>query len=108
MGAVAEAFIEGTVYFRGQQIRPRDVGSAFGPALTTIATRVLPDLYPHFSEIAISPEDLEQLLEKELTGPSTHLRGREVASREQLKAVLEELEERIGALLDQGARVRLA
>jgi hypothetical protein len=36
-----------------------------------MATRVLPDLYPHFSEIAISPKELEQLLDKELTGPST-------------------------------------
>jgi hypothetical protein len=69
--AVAEAFLEGTAYFRGQQLRPRDAGSAFGPALCSIATRVLPDLYPHFSEIAISPAELNQLLEKELTGPST-------------------------------------
>lgn len=69
--AVAEAFVEGTIYFRGQQIRPRDSGAAFGPALCAIATRILPDLYPHFSEIAISPKELEQLLEKELTGPST-------------------------------------
>jgi hypothetical protein len=69
--AVAEAFIEGTLYFRGQQLRPRDAGSAFGPALSSLATRVLPDLYPHFSEIAISPSELNQLLEKELTGPST-------------------------------------
>lgn len=69
--AVAEAFLEGTVYFRGQQLRPRDAGSAFGPALSGLATRVLPDLYPHFSEIAIAPSELSQLLEKELTGPST-------------------------------------
>jgi hypothetical protein len=38
----------------------------------------------------------------------THLRGREVANREQLQAVLKELEDRIGPLLDQGARVRIA
>jgi hypothetical protein len=69
--AVAEAFMEGSVYFRGQQLRPRDAGSAFGPALSSLATRILPDLYPHFSEIAISPAELNQLLEKELTGPST-------------------------------------
>jgi hypothetical protein len=36
-----------------------------------MATRLLPDLYPHFSEIAITPSELNQLLEKELTGPST-------------------------------------
>lgn len=69
--AVAEAFLEGTAYFRGQQLRPRDAGSAFGPALASMATRLLPDLYPHFAEIAISPAELNQLLEKELTGPST-------------------------------------
>ena len=69
--AVAEAFVEGTLYFRGQQLRPRDAGGAFGPALSSLAARVLPDLYPHFSEIAISPSELNHLLEKELTGPST-------------------------------------
>ncbi len=69
--AVAEAFIEGTLYFRGQQLRPRDAGSAFGSVVCSIATRILPDLYPHFSEIAISPKELEQLLDKELAGPST-------------------------------------
>jgi hypothetical protein len=69
--AVAEAFLEGTVYFRGQQIRPRDAGSAFGSALSAVATRMLPALYPHFAEIAIAPSELAQLLEKELTGPST-------------------------------------
>jgi hypothetical protein len=68
--AVAEAFLQGTVYFRAQTLRPRDAGGAFGVALCSIASRVLPDLYPHFSEIAISPAELNQLLDKELTGPS--------------------------------------
>ena len=36
-----------------------------------MASRILPDLYPHFSEIAVSPTELVQLLEKELSGPST-------------------------------------
>lgn len=68
---VAEAFLEGAAFFRGQQFRPRDLGSAFGPALSAMAARILPDLYPHFSEIAISPTELNQLLERELSGPST-------------------------------------
>lgn len=68
--AVAEAFLEGTVYFRAQPFRPRDLGSSFGPALAGVATRLVPDLYPHFAEIAITPSELNQLLEKELTGPS--------------------------------------
>jgi hypothetical protein len=37
----------------------------------------------------------------------THLRGREIASREQLHAVFNELEERIGPLLDRGDKVRI-
>ncbi|MBK8256776.1 MAG: BREX system P-loop protein BrxC [Polyangiaceae bacterium] len=69
--AVADAFMEGMIYFRGQQIRPREAAGTFGPALSAMAARALPDLYPHFSEIAVSPKELEQLLEKELTGPST-------------------------------------
>jgi hypothetical protein len=69
--AVAEAFLEGSAYFRGQQLRPRDLGSSFGTALGAMATRILPDLYPHFIEIAIQPSELNQLLEKDLTGPST-------------------------------------
>lgn len=69
--AIAEAFLEGVAYFRAQQFRPRDSGSAFGTALSALATRILPDLYPHFSEIAVTPKELEQLLEKELSGPST-------------------------------------
>jgi hypothetical protein len=67
---VAEAFLDGTVYFRGQQFRPRDVASSFGGALSAMAVRILPDLYPHFSEIAINDKELLQLLQKELSGPS--------------------------------------
>ena len=37
----------------------------------------------------------------------SHLRGREIASREQLHAVFNELEERIGPLLDRGDKVRI-
>lgn len=69
--AVAEAFLEGAAYFRGRPLRPRDSGATFGSALVNIATRVLPELYPHFVETAISPAELTQLLERELSGPST-------------------------------------
>ena len=69
--AVAEEFLEGTAFFRGQQFRPKDAAATFAASLSALATRVLPDLYPHFSEIAISPTELSQLLDKDLTGPST-------------------------------------
>jgi len=69
--AVAEAFLEGSAYFRGQVIRPRDLGATFGAALAGMGTRTLPELYPHFSDLAVLPAELLQLLEKELAGPST-------------------------------------
>ncbi len=37
----------------------------------------------------------------------TNLRGREIGSREQLRAVLQELEDRLGPPLDEGKRVRI-
>lgn len=71
--ALADSLLLGMVYFRGQPIRPRDVALTFGAALGGIATRVLPDLYPHFSELSISPKELEPLLDKDVAGPSTKL-----------------------------------
>jgi hypothetical protein len=68
--AIGDAFLEGTVFFRGQQLRPRDNGSSFGTALGSMALRVLPDLYPHFAEIAVTPAELNQILD-----PTTELSG---------------------------------
>ncbi len=68
--AVAKAFHAGQLYFRGRSIAPGDHGATFGPALHSAATRLLPDLFPHFVPIAVQPSELAQLLEPELTGPS--------------------------------------
>jgi hypothetical protein len=69
--AVAEAFFDGTLYFRGGSKRPADFGSSFATALTEAAKRWLPDLFPYFTEIAITDSELNQLLEPQLSGPST-------------------------------------
>jgi hypothetical protein len=69
--AVAAAFHQGNFYFRGQQIRPHDLGAAFGTALLASANRVLPDLYPYAAEmVAVTDTEILQLLEPELHGPS--------------------------------------
>ncbi|MBI5543786.1 MAG: BREX system P-loop protein BrxC [Deltaproteobacteria bacterium] len=68
--AVADAFLDGKVYFRGQPLEPRTLGAAFGTALVAAAERVLPALYPFFTDIAVTPAELGQLLEKQLAGPS--------------------------------------
>lgn len=69
--AVAEAFMDGTAYFRGRELRPRDLGGSFATALTALGNRVLPDLYPHYSDIAVTESELAQLLAAQLAGPST-------------------------------------
>jgi hypothetical protein len=68
--AVADAFLDGTMFFRGRPLEPRTLGSAFATALSAAATRILPDLYPHFVDVAISDAELNQLLERHLNGPS--------------------------------------
>lgn len=70
--AVADAFHQGDLYFRGQSCRPQDLGAAFGTALLGAANRFVSDLYPYASDsIAVTDTELLQLLEPELHGPST-------------------------------------
>ena len=52
-------------------------------------------------------EELNQKPESQVVKVELHLRGREVASRDQLGALLHEIEERVGPQLDQGKRVRI-
>ncbi len=69
--AVAQCFFYGRLYFRGHPLSPRDFGGAFGPSLTGVATRILPELYPQFVMTTVTPAEIAQLLtDKGLTGPS--------------------------------------
>jgi hypothetical protein len=70
VAVLAEAFLDGTVYFRGRELRPRDLGASFATAMTALGNRVLPDLYPHFCDIAVTEGELNQLLAPQLAGPS--------------------------------------
>jgi hypothetical protein len=67
-----------------------------------------PELPPTLERFGRALEDCcrSRLVQKTVKFES-RLRGREVKSREQLHAVVAELEERIGSLLDQGHRVRI-
>jgi hypothetical protein len=67
--AVAEVFLDGTLYFRGLATRPADRGSSFGAVLTTNAQEVLPKLYPHFTAVAVREDDLKPLFELSIVGP---------------------------------------
>jgi hypothetical protein len=69
--AIAESWMEGTLYFQGRSLHPKDCGQSFGAALLAAGTQALPLLYPYFRAIQILPTELNQLLQPELTGAST-------------------------------------
>lgn len=74
--AVAASWMAGKMYFRGRSIDPREQGASFSIALHAVATRVLPDLFPHFIATQVQPSELLQLVELELSGlPSKFLAG---------------------------------
>lgn len=73
--AVAEAWMAGRIYFRSRSTAAKEYGAAFAPALLAAATRILPDLFPHFVATSVEPSELMQLLEPELSGPSTKFLG---------------------------------
>ena len=68
--AVAAAWMAGRMYFRGRSISPQEHGATFAVALAAAATRVLPDLFPHFVATQVQPTELLQLVDAELSGPS--------------------------------------
>jgi hypothetical protein len=68
--ALAAAYMAGRIYFRGRPLSPQEQGSSFAKAAHAAATRVLPELFPHFVATVIAPSELLQLVEPELSGPS--------------------------------------
>ncbi|MCB9489065.1 MAG: BREX system P-loop protein BrxC, partial [Deltaproteobacteria bacterium] len=69
--AVSSVFMDGALYFRGRQVRPKDLSASFPIALNAFGNQVLPELFPHFIEIRVTDTELKQLLEPTLSGPST-------------------------------------
>ncbi len=68
--AVEKTWLEGRLFFRGRPIAPLDHGTRFAQVLAAATTRNLPELFPHFVPIQVSPSELLQLVESELSGPS--------------------------------------
>jgi hypothetical protein len=68
---VAQAWMSGRIYFRGRELKPGDHAPNFWGAIQVVANRVLPEVYPHFTGLAITEHELRQLLETELSGLST-------------------------------------
>ncbi len=69
-GAVAESFLDGEIYFRGRRIEKNAHGTAFPTVLHGVAESILPELFSRYVDMAVTPGELKQLLEKDLSGPS--------------------------------------
>ncbi len=67
---VTKAWMAGRIYFRSRTLSPTEHGAAFGSALLSAANRLLPDLFPHFVNVQITPAEMMQLVDSDLTGPS--------------------------------------
>jgi hypothetical protein len=68
--AIMQAFLDGELYFRGRQVDRQQYGTTFTTVLERIGESILPDLYNHYVDVAITPGELSQLLEPNLSGPS--------------------------------------
>jgi Family of unknown function (DUF6079) len=68
---VVRAFLDGALYFRGRQMEVKNFGNGFAVVLEKVGESILPELFDRYFDVAIIPSELKQLLEKDLTGPST-------------------------------------
>jgi hypothetical protein len=74
--AVEATFMAGRMYFRSREIAFRDMGlGGFKDTASTVASRLLPELYTHFTSIQLEPKELAQLLEPTLAGVSAKFLG---------------------------------
>lgn len=67
---VADLFLEGALYFRARRLNAQRFGSGFSAVLKGAAEEVLPELYQHFVEMAVTDSELKQLLQPSLVGVS--------------------------------------
>ena len=72
---VAAAWMAGRLYFRGRAMNPVDQGASFALCVNAAGARVLRDLFPHLVATTITPGELAQLLDSELSGPSSKFMG---------------------------------
>ncbi len=67
--AVARAFLEGELYFRGRKLEKS--GSSFKMVLLQLGEKLLPEYFNLYVDIPVLPSELAQLLEDKLSGPSS-------------------------------------
>lgn len=67
---VAEVFLSGALYFRARRLQSPGSAGSFPNLLKAAAEEVLPQLYQHFIDIAVTENELKQLLQPSLVGVS--------------------------------------
>lgn len=67
---VADCWKSGAFYFRGERYEAKQQGDAFSTAANRAASRILKELFNHFDGTIVSPAEIDQLLQKDLVGPS--------------------------------------
>jgi hypothetical protein len=67
---VAECWKSGAFYFRGERYEAKQQGDAFSIAANRAGVRILKELFNHFDGTIVSPAEIDQLLQKDLVGPS--------------------------------------
>lgn len=69
--ALEQAFLKGSLYFRGRPIDPFEHGTAMATVLKALGDRHLPELFPSFLPTQVKPGELLQLVaQQELVGIS--------------------------------------
>jgi hypothetical protein len=67
--AVADAYMNGRIYFAGADNSPTDYGASFRSALVGVGTKRLPEIYSQFSAVNVLPNELKQITLTPLSGP---------------------------------------
>lgn len=67
---LAEVFLDGALYFRARRLQMA-TESGFANVLKAAAEEILPQLYQHFIEVAVTEGELKQLLQPSLVGVSS-------------------------------------
>ncbi|MFB6352106.1 MAG: BREX system P-loop protein BrxC, partial [Bradymonadaceae bacterium] len=68
--AVEDAWMRGAMYFKGQELDPREYAGNFSDSLHNVVDSRLSKLYPYFDREQVTSNELEQLFQKSLAGVS--------------------------------------
>ena len=68
--AISQAFMDGDIFFRGRQIDKQQYGTSFASVLERVGQSILPEIYNKYVDVAVTPSELAQLLEPNLSGAS--------------------------------------